>query len=366
MSDSEIDGVNSTTLENRKLKHQFENEFLTNLVNKYGLQQRSPFDSSRSAIWHDILREFNEGTSNTFDKKTLQKRWTNRFKWSDQSMLGPEHGKTKGFPHDKIVEEILRPNMSTKQMMFYDNDNPWFVENLEEFLYYCCPECDLSRESIFQSRELFLEHALETHPKAKSCLLDSTDNVKEEYDVEIGNEGDNDLNDESLSDIANDDPYDEKESNYDSSALVKCEIEEVDTDQKVSTNKGMPPDNSEGPINVEELSDYKCPKCNKVFNNRPDLKKHIRRVHVKPFKCDRCDMAFGGSFKLKEHVRSVHEGIRNFKCELCEKAFGFQRDELNLHQDINPKSVLWQNCYYGLFKDNHLVIENIFYLVKLG
>ena len=71
-----------------------------------------------------------------------------------------------------------------------------------------------------------------------------------------------------------------------------------------------------------------------MFNNRPDLKKHIRRVHVKPFKCDRCEMAFGGSFKLKEHVRSVHEGIRNFKCELCEKAFGFQRDELNFHQDI--------------------------------
>ena len=176
ISDSEIDVVNSSTLENRKLKHQFENEFLTNLVNKYDLHLRSPFDSSRSAIWHDILREFNEGTSNNFDKKTLQKRWTNRFKWSDQSMLGPEHGKMKGYPHDKIVEEILSPNnMSTKQMMFFDNENPWFVENLEEFLYYCCPECDLSRESIFQSRELFLEHALETHPKAKSYLLDSTD-----------------------------------------------------------------------------------------------------------------------------------------------------------------------------------------------
>ena len=48
-----------------------------------------------------------------------------------------------------------------------NENNPWAVFNLEEFLYFCCPECELSRESIYQSRELFLHHALDKHPKSK-------------------------------------------------------------------------------------------------------------------------------------------------------------------------------------------------------
>ena len=49
-----------------------------------------------------------------------------------------------------------------------DEINPWAVGNLEEFLYFCCPECDEKN----QSRELFLEHALDQHPKAKECFSD--------------------------------------------------------------------------------------------------------------------------------------------------------------------------------------------------
>ena len=51
-----------------------------------------------------------------------------------------------------------------------DIHNPWKVENLEEFLHYCCPECDLSRETVFQSKQLFLKHALDEHPEAIDCL----------------------------------------------------------------------------------------------------------------------------------------------------------------------------------------------------
>ena len=41
--------------------------------------------------------------------------------------------------------------------------NPWEVNNLDQFLYFCCPECD-ERE---KSKELFLQHALDQHPRAK-------------------------------------------------------------------------------------------------------------------------------------------------------------------------------------------------------
>ena len=47
--------------------------------------------------------------------------------------------------------------------MDIEEKNPWAVRNLKEFLYFCCPECDVKN----QSEELFLQHALNEHPKAK-------------------------------------------------------------------------------------------------------------------------------------------------------------------------------------------------------
>ena len=45
--------------------------------------------------------------------------------------------------------------------------NPWAVANLEDFLYFCCPECN----DKSQSEETFLDHAFQNHPKSKDCLI---------------------------------------------------------------------------------------------------------------------------------------------------------------------------------------------------
>ena len=70
------------------------------------------------------------------------------------------------------------------------NENPWAVHYLEEFLYYCCPECEVKD----QSKALFLQHALDKHPKAKGCIPGFS--VKEEpiEDIEDNQEvkGEND------------------------------------------------------------------------------------------------------------------------------------------------------------------------------
>ena len=61
------------------------------------------------------------------------------------------------------------PNSSSNPNSGSDpNNNPWLVNSLEEFtkLYYCCPECDV----IESSKEKFVKHALDCHPKAKACL----------------------------------------------------------------------------------------------------------------------------------------------------------------------------------------------------
>ena len=61
-----------------------------------------------------------------------------------------------------------------------NNVNPWKVENLEEFLYYWCPECN----DRHQSRELFLQHALQNHQNSRECLLKFQVHIKHEIQGE--------------------------------------------------------------------------------------------------------------------------------------------------------------------------------------
>ena len=47
-----------------------------------------------------------------------------------------------------------------------DDPDVWKVSQLEEFLYFCCPNCDVKEKS----KELFVKHALDHHPKARIHL----------------------------------------------------------------------------------------------------------------------------------------------------------------------------------------------------
>ena len=56
-------------------------------------------------------------------------------------------------------------NKSTSDVSDFNDSsiNPWKVENLKEFLNYCCPQCDFwcKEESEFYS------HSVETHKQAR-------------------------------------------------------------------------------------------------------------------------------------------------------------------------------------------------------
>ncbi len=47
-----------------------------------------------------------------------------------------------------------------------DDTNPWSAESLDDYNFYCCPECDLKSHS----QDIFVSHALQTHPKSYSFL----------------------------------------------------------------------------------------------------------------------------------------------------------------------------------------------------
>ena len=91
-------------------------------------------------------------------------------------------------------------------------DNPWLVDNLEEFLYFCCPECDERK----QSKDLFLQHALNQHVKAQECLLKFR--VKVEISEDILN------NDTKIDENFDDNSYHFNNEETDCNVLVKNEM----------------------------------------------------------------------------------------------------------------------------------------------
>ena len=45
--------------------------------------------------------------------------------------------------------------------------NPWVVDDIEEFSFYCCPECDFKQKD----RDYFKRHAMDSHKKSKIFFL---------------------------------------------------------------------------------------------------------------------------------------------------------------------------------------------------
>ena len=58
---------------------------------------------------------------------------------------------------------------------FEDKINPWGVESLDDFLFFCCPECDYRNGS----KSSFIKHALINHSGSK-CIVDKLDIQKKE------------------------------------------------------------------------------------------------------------------------------------------------------------------------------------------
>ncbi|XP_045781785.1 gastrula zinc finger protein XlCGF26.1-like [Maniola jurtina] len=66
-----------------------------------------------------------------------------------------------------------------------------------------------------------------------------------------------------------------------------------------------------------------CKACDKTFTTRKWLHLHIKRYHLmeKPFPCTDCGMNFATRSDLKKHVLIKHTGKRDFQCDVCVKRF---------------------------------------------
>ena len=234
--------------------------------------------------------------------------------------------------------------------------NPWIVTKIQDFLYFCCPECDV-REPI-NSKEDFFKHAIENHPKAKyyleELIKNEPDNLElggdennwhfDEYHTSDFLEGDNKpitedfyveengneiittagdcakVKGEEIQnnasnfeidniEISNND-FNNDETTCDDLLLnnVKCELKEDEFIENIIAEH-------QNVISEEKLSNYykykkqkECEVCHKVFSDGACLRRHIRTVHEgQKYNCELCEKSFSQLPNLKIHISTVHD-----------------------------------------------------------
>jgi len=277
--------------------------------------------------------------------------------------------------------------------MSSSSTNPWNVDQLEDFQFFCCPECD----SRCVEKQDFIKHALHSHPRSKVyvsqiCGLNVKDEPAEVIDVIDDNEGetaqDIDFDDnegETAQDVGFDDNEEETTQDIDIEENV-IDIDELNVQCYVcgtSVNEHFIKDHmltkhdnyncirwgkvfrhfqcehcknmfsSEGELsqhkcqvvyekivkNIKE--DNKCPECHETKATLKDLKHHIKHFHnshTKQHECPRCDFVTTTYALFKIHEKIDHKNM--FQCTSCNGLFttrtGLMRHEVAAH-NLNPE-----------------------------
>ena len=190
-----------------------------------------------------------------------------------------------------------------------DPGNPWSVQNLEEFRYYCCPECSERKHS----KDSFIKHALEQHPLSKECLehFDDLFDIKQEI-----------ITDDNVH-LDHEKPQLSTKSNANTYYEPKCEIEENGTLNDTLDEK------DEKHLKAEEQMCDRCGKPSEFIVN-----KSVVYVHN----------VFGVTEEMTEQVCLICDKLPNKRSysQLPDK-LNENDDDIDLHEDILDEENL-QKC----------------------
>jgi len=241
-------------------------------------------------------------------------------------------------------------------------NNPWSVSTWNDFLYFCCPECNLKD----RSKDVFIKHAIDHHPKAQETF----------YNVQLKDEPLDEKDDEAYvhpedipsHDLKTEPNESEEKPMVNPSILVSltCDVqlESENTEELFddSEKPGDPFETIESKVDDELNShdsdsiSFNCDICeNETFESVRELKKHTKKVHggnkKQTEKCDICHKVFSKLY-IKAHKASVHDGIKTANCEFCGKFYSnssILRDHIKtVHEKLREFMCHYCNKDFGL------------------
>ena len=220
-------------------------------------------------------------------------------------------------------------------------ESPWDVSNIQEFLYYNCPECDTKE----RDSEAFIQHALDNHELSKAYLnkpvlvkleAQNQDDIISHYETI-------DLEETKLSQ----DGLKASDMKVVRIRLHKIKVEsnvvlrdpdpkkrkveyDQDTDYEpgsdIDSDVDIPAAEEENEVKPEE-DDMKpdesffCELCDRFFNSTQGLNQHITAKHIPKAdrlneQCDMCGLKCTGYQALKKHEVDHH--FEAVQCDTCD------------------------------------------------
>jgi hypothetical protein len=283
--------------------------------------------------------------------------------------------------------------------------NPWAVDHLEEFLFFCCPECP----DKISTKASFINHALIEHPKAREVIpaieiADDNDeeiikdSSKTESEDEYDKDNEDDQDDEDMVDDDLEDSIEEmlqakvqesletapKKNTRSASAASATSTAKVKSQRKSNKDKEdsltivqcyfcseMLPENGVKSHMYEfhgrylssmygEKRPYQCHVCKaslkQDLKDSPShhcyIKLPRKKAGVNGHPCNLCSKVFKMNKGLSYHIKSVHSTERPFKCTQCDYTAKSNvllfRHVQRMHENLKPH--VCHICGLGFFE----------------
>ena len=134
------------------------------------------------------------------------------------------------------------------------DQNPWVVENIEVFSFYCCPECDFKSKN----QDYFKKHAMESHNKSKAFFIiskpENTANI-DPLEVEVESES-QDENEKGMEDFDGSDTEVKEESISESDLNKGLETLYENENAEFFEDNLNTIDDQEAEVNLKELETF--------------------------------------------------------------------------------------------------------------
>ena len=102
------------------------------------------------------------------------------------------------------------------------------------------------------------------------------------------------------------------------------------------------------PAASTELAPFDCDQCSSVFQDKMQLKAHLKKVHLneKPYQCSECRLQFSKKEKLQNHVNKIH--LKSKKNKNFHNPNPAKGKKLAIKNSIAHFSYLVQSALFGI------------------